>query len=160
RQQVPEAFVKSTVTSAADSRLQTISQEVMSRSRLVGLIDSFGLYTDLRKRLPLEEVVETMRKAIRVELKGVDQKSPDSATVAFTLSYSGGDRQKVAQVTNTLASFYIEEDLKVRERQATGTAEFLKTQIDTVKARLDELEKKVSQFKEQYIGELPQQQDA
>ena len=47
-------------------------------------------------------------------------------TVAFSLSYLGAEPQTVAQVANTLASFYVEENLKVRERQATGTAEFLR----------------------------------
>src|SRR2546428_2634172 len=52
RQQVPEAFVRSTVTSALETRLHTISQEILSRSRLETLINRFGLYPDLRKRVP------------------------------------------------------------------------------------------------------------
>jgi polysaccharide chain length determinant protein (PEP-CTERM system associated) len=66
----------------------------------------------------------------------------------------------VARVTNTLASFFIEENLKVRERQAAGTAEFLKVQLAEVKKRLDEQEAIVSAFKKRYMGELPQQTDA
>ena len=50
RQQVPEAFVRSTVTSALETRLHTISQEVLSRSRLEALINRFDLYVELRKR--------------------------------------------------------------------------------------------------------------
>src|SRR5688572_24173611 len=55
RQQVPEAFVKSTVTSGIDIRLQTITQQVLSRSRLEGMINHFGLYPDLLQRRPLEQ---------------------------------------------------------------------------------------------------------
>src|SRR5438445_8578012 len=51
RQQVPEKFVHSTVTSALETRLHTISHEILSRSRLEALINRFGLYSDLRKRL-------------------------------------------------------------------------------------------------------------
>src|SRR5437867_6066060 len=159
RQQVPETFVQPTVTSALETRLQTISQEILSRSRLESLITRFGLYPDLRNRVSAEEVIERMRGDIKLELKGVEARGQREATVAFAIKYLGGDPQTVAQVTNTLASFYIEENLKVRERQATGTAEFLKVQLEETKKRLDDQERLVSEFKRRYIGELPQQME-
>lgn len=160
RQQVPEALVTPTVTSTLETRLQTISQEILSRSRLEALIARFSLYPDLRKQVSPEEVIERMRNDIKLELKGVDVKGQRQATVAFTLSYLGSSPQTVALVTNTLASFYIEENLKVRERQATGTADFLRVQLEETKKRLDDLERGVSEFKRRYLGELPQQMDA
>jgi len=113
RQQVPESFVRSTVTSAVETRLQTISQEVLSRSRLEALIQRFGLYADLRTKAPLEDVINRMRGDIKLELKSAELRGLREATVAFTISYQGGDPGKVAAVANTLASFYIEENLKV-----------------------------------------------
>src|SRR6266850_7709716 len=160
RQQVPEAFVRSTVTSALETRLHTISQEVLSRSRLEDLINRFGLYVDLRKHAPLEEVIGRMRSDIKLELKSAELRGLREATVAFTISYQGSDPETVSVVTNTLASFYIEENVKARERQATGTAEFLKSQLGETKKRLDEQEQRVSGFKRRYLGELPQQMDA
>jgi succinoglycan biosynthesis transport protein ExoP len=157
RQQVPEAFVPSTVTSELETRLHTISQEILSRSRLERLITRFGLYPGLRKQATSEETVEAMRKDIKLELKTTDSKGRPSATTAFALSYRGPDPQTVALVTNTLASFYIEENLKVRERQATGTADFLKARLAETRTRLDELEARVSEFRKRYLGELPQQ---
>ena len=161
RQQVPEAFVPSTVTSELESRLHTISQEILSRSRLEALITRFGLYPSLRKQLSNEEVVERMRKDVKLELKATNTKEGrPSTTTAFALSYRGSDPQTVALVTNTLASFYIEENLKARERQATGTADFLKVQMNETRKRLDELEARVSEFRRRYLGELPQQMQA
>ena len=159
-QQLPAEFVRSTVTSAVDTRLQAITQEILSRSRLDELITRFGLYRDLRRRVSLEEVIERMRKDIQLELRGVKQMEKDRATTAFTLSFRGSDSVTVAQVTNALASFYIEENLKVRERHAAGTAEFLKVQLDETKTKLDEQERRVSAFKRGHMGELPQQLDA
>src|SRR4029450_6115551 len=52
RQQVPEFFVRATVTSAIETRIQAISQEVLSRARLGELINRFNLYPDLRQRVP------------------------------------------------------------------------------------------------------------
>jgi protein tyrosine kinase modulator len=157
RQQVPEAFVRPTVTSELETRLQTISQEILSRSRLEGLISRFGLYANLQKRESSEEILERMRRDIRLEIKGTDARGRQSVTVAFALSYRGRDPQTVALVTNTLASFYIEENLKARERQASGTTEFLKAQLAGTAKRLDEQERQVSEFKRRYLGEMPQQ---
>jgi protein tyrosine kinase modulator len=161
RQQVPESMVRPTVTSALETRLHTISQEILSRSRLDALIKQFDLYADLRRRESLEEVIERMRKDIKLELRAVQQtEDRRSATVAFDLSFDGRDPATVARVANTLASFYVEENLKARERQAVGTSEFLKAQLAEAKKRLDAQEALVSDFKKHYMGELPQQTDA
>ncbi len=157
RHQVPETFVRPSVTGELETRLQTVSQEILSRSRLAALIDRFDLYPDLRRRVSLEAIIERMRRDIQLHLEGVEQTSGRAATIAFTLSYVGRDPQTVARVTNTLASFYIEEDMKVRERQATGTAEFLRTQLQAIQKRLDEQEQRVGDFKARHIGELPLQ---
>jgi succinoglycan biosynthesis transport protein ExoP len=159
RQQVPEAFVKPTVTSELETRLRTISQETLSRSRLETLINRFGLYADLKKAAPPEAIIERMRSEIRLDLRGQDVRGRGS-TIAFALSYRGRDPETVAQVTNALASFYIEENLKARERQATGTAEFLKVQLEDARKRLDEQERHVSAFKKRFAGELPEQMAA
>ena len=160
RQQVPEAFVQATVTSELETRLHTISQEILSRSRLEALIARFGLYPSLRKQEPTEEIVERMRKDIKLQLKTTETRGRANATTAFTLSYRGPDPQTVALVTNTLASFYIEENLKLRERQSTGAADFLTVQRGETRKRLDELEARVGDFKRRYLGELPQQMPA
>jgi len=161
RQQVPEAFVRPTVTSELEIRLHTISQEILSRARLEALIARLGLYPGLRKEGQNEELVERMRRDIKLELKTTDGRGERrSATTAFALSHRGPDPQTVALITNALASFYIEENLKVRQRQASGTSEFLKVQLAETQKRLDELEARVSEFRRRNLGELPQQMQA
>src|SRR6266508_5468458 len=157
RQQVPETFVRSTVTSALETRLHTISQEILSRSRLEALINRFGLYSDLKQRVSLEEVIARLRGDIKLELRSAEVRGQREATIAFTISYQGSDPGTVSAVTNTLAGFYIEENLKARERQAIGTAEFLKVQLAETQKRLDVQEQQVSTFKRRHLGELPQQ---
>jgi polysaccharide chain length determinant protein (PEP-CTERM system associated) len=156
RQQVPEAFVRSTVTSELEIRLQTMSQEILSRSRLESLVARMGLYRDLKGPRSAEEAVDRLRRDIRLELRTADANRA-VLTTSFTLSYRGRDPQTVAVVTNTLASFYIEENLKARERQATGTAEFLKVQLADAKRRLDAQEARMGELQRRYLGELPQQ---
>jgi polysaccharide biosynthesis transport protein len=158
-QQVPEFFVRATVTSALESRIQSISQDVLSRPRLGALIQRLGLYPELQQRVALEQIIDRMRGDIALNVKNMELKGLREATVAFTIRYQGSDPNTVSRVANTLASFYNEENVKAREQQATGTKEFLKVQLADTKKRLDELEQRVSAFKRRHIGELPQQMD-
>jgi uncharacterized protein involved in exopolysaccharide biosynthesis len=66
----------------------------------------------------------------------------------------------VAQVANRITNLFIEENLKTREVQAEGTSEFIDTQLQESKKRLDELERAVSDYKLKHNGELPQQENA
>ncbi|MBI4526146.1 MAG: hypothetical protein HY695_20295 [Deltaproteobacteria bacterium] len=158
-EQVPQDFVKSTVTGEVQTRLQTINEQVISRARLKQIIELYSLYRDPRRQAPLDELVEKMRRDINLELKTVEENTGRRATFAFALSYRGRDPQKVAQVTNTLASFFIEENWKTRGRQATETADFFRVQLDQVRRRLDEQERQVSQVKSR-VGEGSQQAQA
>jgi len=151
-QKVPESFVRPTVTSRIEDRLQSIRQEIMSRTRLEQVISEFKLYTEQAKPLSLEENIEHMRKNILVEIKGKEG--------YFTISYIGKDPKTVTMVTNKLASLFIEENLKLREQQAQGTSDFLSLELNATRAKLEEQERTVTLFKKQYMAELPEQRDA
>ncbi len=87
-QKVPEAFVQSAVTLGIDDRLQTITQQILSRSRLEELINRFNLYPDLLQDMPRSAIIERMRQDIRLDRRGLkDKKSKNRATVAFAISY-------------------------------------------------------------------------
>src|SRR5713101_3570200 len=135
RHQVPAAFVQTTITGGIDVRLQTITQEALSRSRLESLIDRFDLYQDLRQGVPLEQVIERMRQDILLNQTGGQKGGQGDSISALTISYKGTDPQQVAQVANTLASFFIDENLKARERQAGETADFLRGQLEEMKQK-------------------------
>jgi len=157
RPQVADVFVRPSVTGELDARLQTISQQILSRARLKDVVARFGLYPDLTSRFTIDGIAERMRRDIRLELKGVQSLSGQSTTIAFALSYRGQDPRTVATVTNTLASFYVDENSKMRERQAHGTAAFLGAQLDEAKRRLVEQERRLGEYRLRYLGELPQQ---
>ena len=157
RRQVPESFVRSSVTGELETRLQTISQEVLSRAKLEQLIARFDLYRGARRAGALEGAVEAMRRDVSIEVKGVDQPGGRVVTVAFVLGYRGREPESVAAVTNALAELYVEENVRLREQQAAGTAAFLKAQLAETKRRLDEQEARVRVFRSRWVGELPQQ---
>ncbi|TLY26361.1 MAG: hypothetical protein E6K64_01585 [Nitrospirae bacterium] len=160
RPEVAETFVKSSVTGELETRLHTISREILSRSRLQELITRFDLYPEFRKRATPEEVVERMRRDIHMEFMAAELQYGRGPTIAFTLSFRGRDPETVANVTNILASMFVEENVKIRERQASGTAEFLRAQLEEMKGKLDQEERRLGEFKESHIGELPEQMEA
>jgi polysaccharide chain length determinant protein (PEP-CTERM system associated) len=159
-QTVPENYVRSTITATVDNRLNTIGQEILNRTRLEKVIQEFNLYADLRKRLPLEEIIETMQMAIEVKVQQPGKDRRDQTTNSFSISYEGEEPKTVMMVTNKLASLFIEENLKVRESQAEGTAEFLSKELMGMEERLKQKEHAIRNFKERAMGQLPQQLDA
>ncbi len=156
-QSVPEKYVQPTITDTVISRLDTIAQEIMSRTRLEKVIQEFNLYQDLRKKAPMEEVVETMRKAIGVK---VEEEKKQSTRNTFTISFEGENPATVMSVTNKLASLFIEENLKVRELQAGGTSDFISKELVAMEDRLKIKEEEMRKYKERNMGQLPQQLDA
>jgi polysaccharide chain length determinant protein (PEP-CTERM system associated) len=154
-QRVPEAFVQATVTSKVEERLQSISQEVMSRTRLEQIIAEYKLYEKESRSRSKEELVDLMRSNINVELPTKkDEKG------YFTISFTGDNPQVVTTIANRLASLFIEENLRIREQQAVGTTEFLSIELKAAKKKLDEMETAVTAYKTKYMGELPEQREA
>lgn len=155
-QMIPEFYVTPTVNSDIASRLNTITQQVMSRTRLESIINEFGLYRGMKDKLTNEELVELMRKSITLDVRSGRSGQGSS----FAISYVGSEPETVMHVTNRLASLFIEENLKVREQQVEGTTNFLETELQGLKSSLEIQESQMKAFKEKYMGELPSQLEA
>ncbi len=155
-QKISEKFVPSTVNTELQDRIATLSEQILSTSRLGKIISDFDLYRNERKSMFPEDALERMRHDISIQMDRTWSNKPG----AFRVSYQGRDPKIVAQVANRIANLYIEGDLKTRETQAEGTSEFIDRQLAESKARLNQLEAAVSQFKLKYNGELPEQQGA
>jgi protein tyrosine kinase modulator len=155
-QKVPEKYVSPTVNSDPGQRLSTISQQVLSTTRLQQIIDDMQLYPELRGQVPREELIEIMRKDITITVK----QGSSAGLSAFTIEYEGRHRDDVAKVANQLAASFIDWNNKAREQQAQDTSDFLGAQLKEAKQNLEEQEAKVSAFKMRHLGEMPEQQSA
>ena len=157
-QKVPDSYVKSTVTGDIRNRLGTLSQQILSSTRLQTIIDALNLYPAEKQTLAREDIITKMRKDISVSVVSDFGGSQDLQ--AFRISYSGGEPRLVAQVANELATLFIDENLKAREQQATGTSEFLHSQLLDTRKGLELQEAKLRDFRMKHIGEMPEQQNA
>ena len=160
-QEIPREFVATTVTSYAEQRLQSINQRVMSSTKLMEIINRFNLYQELKNKADAEEITAKMRKDIKFETISADVVDPrtgsaKAATIAFSLSYRGEKPAVVQQIASVLASLYLEENLKVREQQTSGTTKFLEEEMKSVQASLAELDAKIAAFKQRNIDALPE----
>jgi polysaccharide chain length determinant protein (PEP-CTERM system associated) len=154
-QRVPADLVRPTVTAGILERLNSISQEIMSRTRLEQIIEELKLYKDELKSMKREEVVEMMRKNIKVEIP----KRTSETAGYFIINYTGEDPRIVTIVANKLASLFIEENLKLREQQAVGTTEFLTTELESTKEKLEAQGQTLADYKRRHMGALPEQRD-
>jgi succinoglycan biosynthesis transport protein ExoP len=161
-QEIPADFVMATVTSYAEQRLQAINQRIMSSTRLMEIVNNYGLYRDLREKKTTDEIVSKMREDVKLEPMSFDVMDrrtgrERTATIAFTLSYEAKESpQRVQQVASQLASLFLKENLEVRERQTQETSQFLEDEAKRVKADLDAIETEIALFKGKHINELPE----
>ena len=154
-QKISEDYVKTTVTSTVEDRLASITQEILSRTRLEKIITEFNLYPNRVKSASMESVVELMRKDIEIDFPKTEKEKN-----SFTISYIGKDPRLVVQVTTKLASMFIEENTKRREQQAQGTTEFLGAELKTQKEKVEKAQQAITIYKSRYINELPENRDA
>jgi len=152
-QRVPESYVRSTVTARIEDRLQAISQQILSRTKLEQIISDFKLYPKERADQELmEDIVEKMRtRDIDIDIIKGD---------AFRVSYQTNDPRLAMRVTERLGSLFIDESLRDREILAEGTSQFLATQLDEARRQLVLNENKLQEYQRLHNGELPSQLEA
>ena len=156
QQQVPERYVTPTTTADLIQALQAMTQDILSRSRLLQIISEFDLYPSEKKRLGPDELVQQMRK--NIEIEPIVANPERRGANAFKISFVGKNPSTTREVVNRLTSLFIVENLRNREDQAKNTTNFLQEQLMAAHADLQEQEKRLRDFKMQHLGELPQEQ--
>jgi succinoglycan biosynthesis transport protein ExoP len=156
QQQIPQRYVLPTTTTDLRSALQATTQEVLSRARLLAIIDDFGLYAKERTRVSPESLLDLMRRDI--EIKPIENQLEGRDVNSFKISFIANNPQLAQEVTSKLTSAFIEQNSETREHQATTTTNFLREQMEATKSKLTDAEDQVRAFKLQHLGELPDQQ--
>jgi polysaccharide chain length determinant protein (PEP-CTERM system associated) len=150
---VPEKYVVSNIDSDIQHQLDSITQQILSRTRLVRIIESLGLYPEERKHQSPDDLVEKMRKDIEIELSHGDNRNLS----AFNIYYASRDPNMARAATSELANLFITENLEERQQHSENTTNFLQDQLDQARTKLEAQEAKLREFKDQHLGELPTQ---
>jgi polysaccharide chain length determinant protein (PEP-CTERM system associated) len=151
-QQVPSAYVQSTVTTTIQDRLATIQEQVLSATHLQQIVNTLGLYSELQGKHSQQEIIARMRKATTVEVVNAGEGRMSS----FRIGFQSQDPQTASKVANELASAFINENLRVRLRQFNGAAEFLDSEMRETKAQLEAKEQELQRIRIQNVTDLPE----
>jgi polysaccharide chain length determinant protein (PEP-CTERM system associated) len=133
--------------------MQSITQQILSRTRLLHIIDQSNLYADAHSQPSPDLKVDRMRKDIDIELVRDNR----NQITAFNVSYSSPDPHLAQRITSELTNLFINENLEVRQQQSEDTTKFLESQLEAARRTLADQEDKIRQFKALHPGELPAQ---
>jgi uncharacterized protein involved in exopolysaccharide biosynthesis len=161
QQEIPQDFVRSTITTFADQRLQVIKQRVMTSTNLFQIIDKFDLYQDMLEKEPREVVLEEIRDAIALDFISADVIDPRSgrpvqATIAFKVSYEHESPALAHKVANELTGLFLNENIKERTQKAQDATKFLEEEADKLEGEINKLEENLAEFKTGNVEKLPE----
>jgi polysaccharide biosynthesis transport protein len=161
QQKVPDQYVMSNVTINLQDRLQNITQQILSRTRLQGTIDRYHLYSR-RQGLDLfvrpKDPVDQMRDDIRVEL--VKAPGHPGEFTAFKMHYSAGSPDLAQRVNSELTSLFVNENAESQQQLSEDTTAFLANELTDARVKMEEQEAKVAAFKAKHLGNLPSQMES
>jgi polysaccharide biosynthesis transport protein len=161
QQEVPSDLVRSTVSSYASQRIQVISQRVMTTENLMGIIQRYNLYPEMRKRHPREEVIKEMRSDTVLQMISADvidprDGRPTKATIAFSITYNSPSPDLASKVANELVSLYLQQNIESRQQSSRDAAVFLTGESARLDKEISELQTKIADFKAKHADELPE----
>ncbi len=150
-QTVPTDYVRAVVSIGIEERISTISQQIMSRTNLEKIINQFRLYNN-KESMYLEDKIENLRRRINVTITHSRRRQ---GSETFAIQFQGNQPDRVMQITNTLASYFMDENLRIREVQVIGTSEFLDEELEKIKTTLELQERNLAKYRSDHVGGLP-----
>lgn len=155
-QDVPQEFIKTTVTGYVAERLQVLNQLVTARDNLMKLVEEHNLYPELRKEKTPQEIVKKFRQDIHMSMiQSEEGDAGGRGTIAFRLAYTGENPGTVYKIANALTSLFIEKNLEIRSEKVTETYKYLEERKKILQEEIDDLEKKLAAFKRENVRTLP-----
>ncbi len=155
---VPADIVKPIVNDDLNYRLTSMKEQILSRSRLQPIIEKFNLYPEKRDKAHIEDLVEELRKSIKLELSEPMPGSLNRQPPGFHISTTFDNPQLAQQICTAVTSMFLEQNANRREKQSADTTQFLSQQLEEAKGKLDEQDAELAKFKRRNLGTLPEEQ--
>ena len=157
-QQIPQSMVQSSINQEMFDRITSMEQEILSRAVLTNIIRNDGLYSRELSRMPMEDVIEVMKKNITITpVTGLNSSGAARAVPAFAIQFSYSDRMLAQKVTQDLGGRFIDENIRNSSNRTFETTRFMKDEEDQAKKELDAIEDKLTAFRVKNNGKLPDQ---
>ncbi len=157
---VPTEYVKPVVTEDLNRRLASMQEQILSRTRLEPVIEQLGLYHEDRNKFHIEELIDRLRKAIEISPLAAMTGTEDRSMPGFSVKVTFDNPQSAQQICTSITSMFMEQNASALEEQAVRTTSFLSEQLDEAKTKLDQQDANLAQFKRQYMGSLPEEEQS
>jgi polysaccharide chain length determinant protein (PEP-CTERM system associated) len=151
-QKVPDSVVKPVISSDLDSRLASMKEQILSRSRIQPIIERYNLYGN--QHMSMDDRIDEARASILIK-PITSEIAHSSGLPGFFISFEAGDPHTAQLVCGEITSLFLGENLRSREASAEGTTDFLKSQLADAKRNLDQQDAKLAEFQRQNYGKLP-----
>ena len=158
-QQIPQSMVATTITDFADKRIQLIKQRVMTRDRILSIIQKHKVYLEERKKLVPSELVARFQEDALINMISANvrgQHGGGKATIAFSISFVDKNPVLAQAVANELVSLFLNENTRVRSQRAAKTTNFLFDEAEKLKGEIEGFETKIVEFKAENGKSLPE----
>src|SRR5712664_838285 len=153
-------YVKPVVTEDLNHRLASMKEQILSRTRLQPIIEKFGLYAEVRGRVHIEDLVERLRTAVEIKPLEPTPGTQSRQLPGFYVDVTFDSPQIAQQICTEITSMFLEQNARERKQQANVTTSFLSKQLEEAKKNLDDQDAKFAQFKRQYLGSLPEEEQS
>jgi succinoglycan biosynthesis transport protein ExoP len=160
---IPTKYIDASITQYGEEQIQSIYQRVLSTDNVFSIIESSGLYDDIKDGFAKYELAELFRGSMEVELTTSSispQAHSQMAEIAFDISFSDSDPTKAQEIASKLASLFIAQNDKARTQRAIKATDFLTEETNKLNRELQEIDGKIAQYKEQHPFSLPEQMES
>jgi uncharacterized protein involved in exopolysaccharide biosynthesis len=160
--QVPESFVPANTSQDIQGRVNALVQLILDRATLTNIINTHGLYKKKLARMPMDDVIEEMKLndvqvvPVRQSLNAGQRETEQYP--AFQIRFAYSERFTAQKVTTDFVARFLEENVREVSQQAVSTTQFLQDRWEESKKKLNDLEQKLSVFRAQNMGRLPEEQ--
>ena len=144
--QVAERFVQANEAMQAEQRVFAVSQVLGSTLTARKLIDSLGLYPELRRFMPVADLVPMFQADLHIDRTASGAAQPGRTLPSVRIGFTYSDPEKARKVVQQLVETIFEMNRRYRGEQSIGTTEFLTGQTEAVRQQLEELEGQINQL--------------
>lgn len=99
---------------------------------------------------PRQELLEDIKKKVTIQVEAPD---------AFVVGFEGRTREEAMDVSNRLSQLLVERTAEDSNQSATWTADFMKTEVDEVKQKLDAQNEAIRRFQSASPEQAPGRTD-
>lgn len=155
---VPTELVKPVVSDDLNQRLASMKEQLLSRTSLQSIIEKFNLYPQERGKAHIEDLADKLRKVIEVEVVAPMAGTSNRQPPGFHVSVTFDDPHMAQQICTEVTSLILSQNATGRMNKAKGVSVFVDQHLAEAKANLDEQDAKLAQFKQKYLGALPDEE--